>query len=884
MTLAWEALRKPATEREEFLQGECKGQPELFAEVSDVVEWEERMGDFLRQPLITLVNLEEPEPGINDELFRAGQEISGRFVILREVGQGGMAVVYEAFDRKRNQRIAIKRAKRGFGRLLSPELEGALKIRHPNICLVNDTHTAKTDSGEVDFLTMEFLDGETLSARIAREGSLPQEEALTVARQLCAGLAAAHEAGIVHRDLKPSNVILTRYEDGRTRAVITDFGLATEASLDSGLVGGTPRYMAPELWHDEKPGKASDVYALGVILYEIVTGARSFQTSQSWDGKPMPPPERPSSVDEDLPTFWDKVILPCLGRIPNRRPEAGEILAIFDRKPLWKSPVLVAAAIALISIGIVLWPYMAAFFKPADIRLAVLSAPASPDLAALEKGATTDVVERLAHSAKPGATIALIPLEDLQRQQVSTPAAAKSVFDATHVLQVRLSRQNGDLLVEHTLFDLSTGARLDHSTARYGAAAAGAIPAAIAGAVSNALHLRLSDRNETISPEATAAYDRGLYFLNSEPSDPKRAIPEFNKAAELDPKSPLPLAGLVDALLAQFEATKNSEALQLARTALVQAQARGPASIKVLLASGDFHVSQGKYGLAQQDYERALELQPRNVEAFLQLAHVFDIQEMPDRAIDYYRKAIALDPAYYQSYASFGAFYYGRGRYQQAEEQFRKQVQQSPGGSDGYSNLGGILSAEGKYAECAKVLEAGLKISETPRMLNNLGAALASLHRDSEALQRYRRAVTLDPGNYKSWLNIGDSLRRLGRVDEAKEPYRKALDLVRADMRANPDRGQSRAFVAYLEMRLGEVSRASEDMAEALQSWPNDNQVIFSAVQMYEALAQRENALNVLQNATPGLLQQIARHPDLAEISRDPRFIKIVSEKQKGDS
>jgi serine/threonine-protein kinase len=117
---------------------------------------------------------------------------------------------------------------------------------------------------------MEFLEGETLSARLARAGKLPSEEALEIARQLCAGLAAAHNNGILHRDLKAANVILNRRQDGSLRAVITDFGLATEVRLGSVLDGGTPTYMAPELWRGEKPGKASDVYALGVILYEIV--------------------------------------------------------------------------------------------------------------------------------------------------------------------------------------------------------------------------------------------------------------------------------------------------------------------------------------------------------------------------------------------------------------------------------------------------------------------------------------------------------------------------------------------------------------------------------------------------------------------------------------
>jgi serine/threonine-protein kinase len=142
--------------------------------------------------------------------------ISERFEVIREIGEGGMGVVYEAFDRKRNLRIAIKSAKPGFQRLLSPELESALTVRHPNVCRVNEIHTAQTDHGEVDFLTMELLEGETLLARLKRCGKLTGPEALTIARQLCAGLAEAHRSGVLHRDLKSANIILCKDGNGKS--------------------------------------------------------------------------------------------------------------------------------------------------------------------------------------------------------------------------------------------------------------------------------------------------------------------------------------------------------------------------------------------------------------------------------------------------------------------------------------------------------------------------------------------------------------------------------------------------------------------------------------------------------------------------------------------
>src|SRR5882724_13595144 len=176
MSVVAGALQRPSTEREGYLRNTCGNDSQLYQEVAETIEWEARMGSFLLHPMIAFKHLARA--------FQVGQVISERFEFIREIGEGGMGVVYEAFDRKRHQRIAIKSAKPGFQRLLSPELEGALKVRHPNICLVNEIHTAQTEQGEVDFLTMEFLEGETLSARLTAQGKLGQAKALDVARQL----------------------------------------------------------------------------------------------------------------------------------------------------------------------------------------------------------------------------------------------------------------------------------------------------------------------------------------------------------------------------------------------------------------------------------------------------------------------------------------------------------------------------------------------------------------------------------------------------------------------------------------------------------------------------------------------------------------------------
>ena len=202
---------------------------------------------------------------------------------------------------------------------------------------------------KLDFLTMEFVEGETLSLHLSAHGKIPQEEALEIARQLCAGLAEAHRSGIIHRDLKTGNVMLCPTAKEGLRVVIMDFGLAGCVAVDS-AEGGTPGYMAPELWKGEKASCASDIYALGVILYEIVTGRKPVEEKSSDPGKPSHF-VAPSSLNKGLEPKWDRVILSCLAASPGLRPSsARQVIAGLEKKPLRKAPLVTTALLIVWSL------------------------------------------------------------------------------------------------------------------------------------------------------------------------------------------------------------------------------------------------------------------------------------------------------------------------------------------------------------------------------------------------------------------------------------------------------------------------------------------------------------------------------------------------------
>ena len=296
-------------------------------------------------------------PSFDRARFIPGTVLAKRYRIIGLLGRGGMGEVYRADDLKLGQAVALKflplaveRDSGRLGRFLN-EVKVALRVTHPNVCRVYDI-------GEADghhFLSMEYVDGEDLASLLKRIGRLPREKATQIARQLCAGLAAAHDDGIVHRDLKPANVMI----DGRGRAKVTDFGLASwAASVEAGDVrSGTPLYMAPEQLVGHEVTIRSDIYSLGLVLYELFTGKRAFEAvspAELLRLEQESSPKSPSSHVEGLDPAVERAILRCLAREPEDRPSSalavaaalpgGDPLAAALAAGETPSPEMVAAA------------------------------------------------------------------------------------------------------------------------------------------------------------------------------------------------------------------------------------------------------------------------------------------------------------------------------------------------------------------------------------------------------------------------------------------------------------------------------------------------------------------------------------------------------------
>ena len=268
---------------------------------------------------------------VDEGRFLPGTLIAGRYRIIGLLGRGGMGEVYRATDLALGQSVALKilpeDAATSEEQLLErfhSEVRIARQVSHPNVCRVYDLGEADG----VPFISMEYVDGEDLASLLQRIGRLPADKALETSRKICAGLAAAHDKGVIHRDLKPQNIMLNK----RGEVIIMDFGLAALADQLHGpeARNGTPAYMAPEQLRGDSVTPKSDIYALGLIFYELFTGKRAYEAASVAELIQLQEANRPlgmTTLASDVDPGVEKVILRCLQPDPLQRPATALAVA-----------------------------------------------------------------------------------------------------------------------------------------------------------------------------------------------------------------------------------------------------------------------------------------------------------------------------------------------------------------------------------------------------------------------------------------------------------------------------------------------------------------------------------------------------------------------------
>ena len=542
--------------------------------------------------------------------FRAGDLLCERFRVVRFIARGGMGELYEAEDLTLGERVALKtirseiaiheRANQRFRR----EVQLARKVTHPNICRIFDLFEHRPLEGTaaaVSFVTMELLQGETLSQRLRRLGPLSVAEAGPIVHQMAAALSAAHAADVIHRDFKTNNVMLLDTGPSTPpRVVVTDFGLAhlvgdPSAIGDAGItvsgdVVGTPEYMSPEQLEGAPLTPASDIYALGLVIYEMMTGQRPFSgdtpIAAALQRVVGATPRSPREVSPELPASWDRAIMRCLARHPERRfSNAAEVAGALEAGVLPRRPVsrlVWAAAVALIVVAgaaTLLWRERralpasdfatapsAASSAPADVVRPAVAVLGFRNLAGREESQwlSTALSEMLTTELAAGERLRTIPGENVTRMKTELALADADTYAAETLTRIR-QNLGADLVVTGSFVTVGAG---DASTLRVDIRLQDSREGETLSLVSemgpltelldlvSRAGLRLRDRlgvqageasvrgSQPGSPEAARLYAEGLIRLRQFDALGARSI--FERAITADPRFPLAHSALAN--------------------------------------------------------------------------------------------------------------------------------------------------------------------------------------------------------------------------------------------------------------------------------------------------------------------------------------------------
>ena len=574
-----------------------------------------------------------------------GTALAGRYRVVRPLGHGGMGEVVEALDQELGEHVALKflrpelHADPVAGERFRREIKLARKVTHPNVCRVFDVGHAEIDGRHAMFLSMQLLSGETLAQRLARLGRLTTAEALPIVRQLTAGLAAAHDAGVIHRDFKTSNVML-QPGSSEERAVITDFGLArshgsdASVSIQAGELVGTPAYMAPEQVEGGEITTATDVYALGVVLFEMLTGSRPFGGDTPFEcalRRLREPPPPPRSLAPDLDPRWEAVILRCLARDGRDRPPVEAIVPALEgdpsaalrlrsgrRKLFWMAAVLAAAGAVS---GALVWREVRSGARPrtgqARTAVAVLGfvdLTKDPSTAWLGNAFTETLGSELAAEAS---------LRQVSSEEVARLRADLGLAEVSTLAPATLARVRGlvgaDLVVSgaYTVFPSQAGARVISLQVSVQATTTGERRA---GFAENGTEMELFElvsragarlREELTglhggatvttlgasfggSQEAARLYADGLARLRE--FDVQAAHELLEEAARLAPEAPLVHLALADAYAS------------LALSARATESARRALALSDRLSPEQRRLAEGRVAELARDWPRAIEI------------------------------------------------------------------------------------------------------------------------------------------------------------------------------------------------------------------------------------------------------------------------------------
>ncbi len=761
-----------------------------------------------------------------DVFERLKAALADRYTIERELGAGGMATVYLAEDLKHHRKVAVKVLRPELAAALGPErflqeIEIAAGLHHPHILPLYE-------SGESDgylFYVMPYEEGQSLRAKLAREGELPVTEAVRIIREVVDALAHAHEHGVVHRDIKPDNVLLS----GR-HALVTDFGVAKAVSeatgrqklTTEGIALGTPTYMAPEqAAADPHIDHRADIYAVGAVAYELLTGRPPFTGTTPQEilaAHVTQAPEPLTKFRESVPPALEQLVLKCLAKkAADRWQSAEELLPQLEAlatpsggmTPIKtttvggvqvkraKGPVglsVVVGALVVLAVG---WWMVAGRGEtgtepphgPISIATLVFDTRGLVDEDwYLGEGIAEDISTQLAKirgfEVKAHASARQLSPDELSFREIAERLGAQFLIHGS------LRRQGDSVRITVQLIDPETeGTRwADDYTHAFTASNMFAVTRDVAERTASGLRVAMSageaDRLEVVATENTEAYllyVQGRFFWNQRGEGLLRGLEYFQHAVAVDSLYAPAYAGLADAysLIGFFGMRRPSEVMPLAKAAALRALALDSNLAEAHTALGWVNmVYDWDMAAAETHYRRAVELNPSYGLGHERLAeYLWEIQYRDDEASAVARRAVELGPLSANALTILATVLGGAGEYDEATAIYRRAIDLAPSFVTSHTVLALLLGAQARYSEALEVLDTAVAVvGPHPQLLVAYGFMLTATGDTAGAVALYDELIRRRDGEYISSMDLAGLGVLIGRNDEAWEWFEMAFE------------------------------------------------------------------------------------------------------------